>query len=207
MVQAVPVHACRIPLGQCGQGWGQVQARVAMGGGILGTTSGQRIPSRTAQPFVPWSGRCTCWQHVSSQTSTFLSHGSRTRPRRRRHKAKATHQGQPGPNFPATGNGEAASDSGNWFPIHLAQKAWTAGHPLPQCPRDGLPRAAQSWPFPTLFGKCFLFEGGLLPHQEFTSLVYGSGPESPGHSFGMCQQKYPLRYSLDSDFSFCESQD
>ena len=31
MVQAVPVHACRIPLGKCGQGWRQVQARVALG--------------------------------------------------------------------------------------------------------------------------------------------------------------------------------
>lgn len=60
----------------------------------------------------------------------------------------------------------------------------------------GLPRAGLSQP---CLENVLLFEGGLLPHQEFMSLVYGSHPESLGHSFGKCQQhKYPLRCSLHS---------
>lgn len=62
------------------------------------------------------------------------------------------------PSFTTTGRWKGtASDSGSRFPMHLAQKAQAAaGHPLPQCPGDGLPWATQSWSFPTLSGKRFI---------------------------------------------------
>lgn len=172
-----------------------------------GPPPGQRLPSHTAQPFSHALQLHLLAAHACGQPDIHFSCSTAGEPdlegediRPRPHRL--------GPSFTTAGRWRAAAgDSGSWVPHAFGPEGCQAGTLCPSalyvaCLR--LPRAGLSQP---CLENAFYLREALLSHQEFMSLVYGSGPESLGHSFGMCQQKYPLRSNLDSDFSFSESQD